>query len=226
MFELPSLGPGRETAIPTLVPAEDLFELLAMVEIEAGSKHDRVQFRISDAADNLPIELRLKAQELADRFDCEVVSVSVNRSIRTYCAARTGLQLLAEASQRSSVKVARLGIAELRFSKKCHDGSLYSEWWTLIRHLRSDWQIELTKLVWENQHELVNRPDQPRRVHPNGRYAARKRETIMVQRKIPWDEVAAYFNPASDVSTVVIRDELISRMSSITDTRQSPLPRR
>jgi len=175
MFELPGLTAEPETAIPTLVPAEELFQLLSIIDIEVSSVQSDKEVKIGRVVTQLSIEARLAILELADRFDCEAISVKVQEHISAYCKTRTGLQLLAAASSTNSVKVARLAIARLGSDQECWSGSLYSKWWILIGSLRPDWQIELTKLVWENQHELVNRPGEYRGVHANGRSVARTR---------------------------------------------------
>lgn len=78
----------------------------------------------------------------------------------------------------------------------------YHQWWKRLEGIRPSWQIELTKLFWEFQNELVN-PYKERGRYSNGRRRPRSRETIMVQSDMSPEAIAAAFDPPK-VSTVVV----------------------
>jgi hypothetical protein len=194
MFELDGLTAGSQAPIPVLVPADGLLTLLVIVEDRFNHRQeDQSCFR--QAIRRLPIKDKLVVQELADRFDCEAISARVKLSIKDYYARNPGSKLLTKASKTNSLMAARIAIAKLDTDQVFLDKSIYRNWWTLIKDLRPSWQVELTRLVWKNQYELVNRPDQPRATHPSGRRVAREREIIMVQTTSSWATIAAAFNP-------------------------------
>jgi len=85
MFELPGLTAEPETAIPTLVPAEELFQLLSIIDIEVSSVQNDKEVKIGRVVTQLSIEARVAILELADRFDCEAISVKVQEHISAYC---------------------------------------------------------------------------------------------------------------------------------------------
>jgi hypothetical protein len=207
MFDLPS--PSEEDSglpIPTFVSAADLYTFLRVVEDQVNCKvlldrwYDDTKVRIPASIHNITGRNKFILEELADRFDCEKIALNVKHSIHDTYANFSGFNILYRASQANSIPMAKMGIIKLESAIENYDKSLYSKWWSMMEGIRPSWQIEITKLVWKNQHELVNRPGQPRQVLASGRYAARKRETIMVQATSSWKEIAAAFNPKSEVS--------------------------
>jgi hypothetical protein len=103
-------------------------------------------------------------------------------------------ELLEVASEANSLPIAKSAIIKMTHDKRLPIYDI-SEWWTLMSSLRPTWQLELTKLVWVFQKEIVDRPLQERRTLLNGRKEARMREAIMVQSSESYEEVAAAFNP-------------------------------
>lgn len=204
MFDLPALSDDPLVPIPTFVAAKDLRSFLVIVEDR--KYHPKLYSEGNELAGppsrvtRLPLVDKVALQELADRFDCESISNTVKRILAAYYSARTALKLLEEASQVESLTVAREAIKRLGTDHEVWSGALYSKWWHTIKGLRFNWQVELTSLVWENQYELVNRPGQQRKILPSGRYAARKREAIMVKTTRSWQDIADAFNPNVEVS--------------------------
>jgi hypothetical protein len=209
MFALPSPPDNKPVAIPTFVPAEDLYILLATIEDQEDDA-DCIQLVHSGQTMDIPLVIhqltlieRATLQELADRFDCEEMGVKVRQCLGVYYDSLTGIELLVAASKVNSVPVARVAIIKMGKEWEWGNKASYNDWWTRIGDIRPSWQIELTKLVWEFQNELVN-PEQERGRRSNGRRLPRTRETIMVQRNMSSAAIAAAFDPPK-VSTTVMR---------------------
>jgi hypothetical protein len=214
MFELDALTAGSQAPIPVLVPADGLFTFLVVVEDRfIHRRENKSCFHQSTCIRRLSIKDKLVVQELADRFDCEGISARLKLSIDHYYASSSGLELLAKASEANLLVVAKIAIGKLGADQAFLDKSIYRNWWTLIKGLRPGWQVELTRLVWKNQYELVNRPN--RLLHPCGRRVARKREVIMVQTASSWAAIAAAFNPPKVGFAVQNLSELMIRPSEL-----------
>jgi hypothetical protein len=208
MFELPA-SDDPPAAIPTFVLAQDLYILLAIVEDQEDDE-DCIQLAHLGQTMDIPLLIhqltlveRVTLQELADRFDCEEMGFKVKQSLGVYYDSLTGIELLVAASKVNSVTVARVAIIKMGKAWEWGNKASYHDWWTRIGDIRPSWQIELTKLVWEFQDELVN-PEQERGRRSNGRRLPRTRETIMVQRNMSPAAIAAAFDPPK-VSLTVMR---------------------
>lgn len=200
MFDLTGLTDDESAPIPTLVTTEGLSTLLVVVEYQVadtdfltGQLDHSENSSFLAAMSQLSIKDKVELQELADRFDCVAISASVTSSLQEYYDNHTGLGLLAAASKANLVAVARVAIRKLGHDRGPHIEFLYRSWWDLLKDLRPTWQIELTRLAWVNQYELVDRPNRPRT--QSGKRKARTRETVMVQTTSSWAEIAAAFDP-------------------------------
>jgi len=201
MFELPPSFDHPPAAIPTFVVAEDLFTFLATIEevfthrgectplVHLGQTID-----MPNAVHQASLIDKITLQTLADRFDCEGMGACVKFSLQTYYDSLTGIELLKAASKVNSVPVARVAIIKMGKDREWKNKASYHCWWKKLEDIRSNWQIALTKVVWEFQNELVNSYQEPRR-HKNGRRVSRTRETIMVQTRMSPEAIAAAFNP-------------------------------
>lgn len=203
MLDLPSPADDPPTPIPTFVPAGDLYTFLGIIEDQENSTAQPKMIHLYQKGDvptivhNSSLTDKVILQELADRFDCEALGFGVKLSLEAYYASLTALELLTAASKFNSVTVARVAIAKMGSDRDCRYKALYSDWWTKIEKIRPSWQVELTKLIWEFQNELVN-PDRERGRYANGRRMPRSRETIMVQTTISHEAIAAAFNPGKE----------------------------
>jgi hypothetical protein len=157
-------------------------------------KDEEVQIPL--AITPLTIKKLFRMAEMADRFDCEDMAEWIEQALDLAYTTETGLHILAAASEINSVPVAKIGIAKMGEN----GAGQYFDWWNLIKTLRLSWQIELTRLVWEFQCELVNRPEEERKKRRNGKNKPRSREFIMVQTNKPYEQIAAAFNPPLEVS--------------------------
>jgi hypothetical protein len=146
---------------------------------------------------------KITLQTLADRFDCEGMGAYVRSSLQIYYDSLTGIELLTVASRVESTAVARVAIIKMGKEREWGKKASYHCWWNKIEVIRPSWQIELTKLVWEFQNELVNAHKERGR-HSNGRRLSRSRETIMVQSNMSPEAIAAAFDPPK-VSTTIER---------------------
>jgi hypothetical protein len=203
MFELPTSAKGLITPIFTFVETRDLYNFLAIVEDQNGKQelrtyvHEGQWVNIPLAISKMWYEERLRLVDTADRFDCEAIGASTRLSLEIYHASLGAWDLLTVASKSNSIPLAKKAIIKMA------DGpSTFShfEWWTLMSHLRPAWQIELTKLVWEFQSTLVDRRHQERNTRPHDRGETMTREAIMVQTGKTYEEIAAEFDPESEVS--------------------------
>lgn len=71
-----------------------------------------------------------------------------------------------------------------------------TDWWSAIAHLRPSWQIELSRITWEQALQLVDRPSDSIITRPNGRKRPRRREKMLRQRRLSWAKIAERFDPA------------------------------
>lgn len=210
MFELPAAPDDSPVAIPTFVPSQDLYILLAIVE-DQEEDEDCIQLAHLGHTMDIPLVIhqltlldKVTLQELADRFDCEEMGVKVRQSLGVYYDSLSGIELLVAASKVNSVSVARVAITKMGKEREWGNKASYRDWWTRIGNIRPSWQIELTKSVWGFQNELVN-PQKESGRYPNGRRLPRSRETIMVQRNMSPEAIAAAFDPPK-VSTPAMRN--------------------
>jgi hypothetical protein len=204
MFELPTPAGGSTIPIPTFVETRDLCDFLVIVEDQNGKAelktyvHEGGWVHIPLAISKMWYEERLRLIETADRFDCEAIVADTRLSLEVYYAALGAWDLLTVASKSNSIPLAKKAIIKMQGGEPAF---AHFEWWTLMSHLQPSWQIELTRLVWSFQSELVNRPQQEHKIRPDGRREPRKRETIMIQTSRSYQELADAFNPDSEVSS-------------------------
>jgi hypothetical protein len=202
MFDLPVPTDGHPITIPTFVPANDLYTLLVVIDNQRDFHipkltkliHLGVKIEVPTMIHKLSLVEKVTLQEVADRFDCEAIGVDVKHYLDIYYSSLTALELLAVASKVESVPVARVAITKMAEYSEFRSRSTKHKWWTMIEDIRPSWQIELTKLFWEFQQELVN-PHLERGRRNNGSRLPRTRETIMVQTTMSHEEIAAAFNP-------------------------------
>jgi len=208
MFNLPSPD-DSPLAIPTFVTADDLYIFLACIEDHenciARSKltHSGQTSILPNVIRKLTFVQKVVLQELADRFDCEEMGAAVSQSLAATYDSLSGIKLLRIANDIDSITVARAAIIKMGAEREWRTKSSYHNWWERVASIRPSWQVELTRLTWTFQNELVNRREERRR-YSNGRRYPRSRETIMVQTTMSPEEIAAAFNPPK-VSTVVMR---------------------
>ena len=208
MFNLPSPD-DSPLAIPTFVTADDLYIFLACIEDHenciARSKltHSGQTSILPNVIRKLTFVQKVVLQELADRFDCEEMGAAVSQSLAATYDSLSGIKLLRIANDIDSITVARAAIIKMGAEREWRTKSSYHTWWERVAGIRPSWQMELTRLTWEFQNELVNRREERRR-YSNGRRYPRSRETIMIQTTKSPEEIAAAFNPPK-VSTVVMR---------------------
>ena len=204
MLDIPNPS-GPFLPIPTLLPVDDLYIFLWVVRDQDDCPnlftidHEGEEVHIPTVIYNLSVQDSFKLIDVADRFDCEAIGTSAKLSLEVFYASLGAWEILEVASEANSIAIAKRAII-----KMTHDKSLpiydITEWWSMMSSLQPTWQLELTKLVWVFQKDIVDRPHQNRRTLPNGRKEARMREAIMVQTSRPYKEVAAAFNPQSEVS--------------------------
>jgi hypothetical protein len=196
---------GPFAPITTLLPAEDLYVFLWMVRDQVDCTelyqivHKGEEAHMSVTLYRLSVKDSLKLVDVADRFDCEALGTSAKLALEVFYATLGAWELLEVASEVNSIPIAKRAIIKMTDDTDLDIDDL-SDWWALMRSLRPTWHIELTKLVWVFQNELVNRPLQERKTLSNGRKEARMREPIMVRTTDSWSEVADDFNPESEAS--------------------------
>jgi hypothetical protein len=191
---------GPFVPIPTLLQVEDLYIFLWTVRDQDDSpnlltiEHEGEEVYIPTVIHGLSVQESFRLIDVADRFDCEAIGTSAKLSLEVFYASLKAWELLEVASEANSLPIAKRAIIKMTHDKRLPIYDI-TEWWTLMSNLRPTWQLELTKLVWVFQKEIVDRPLQERRTLPNGRKEARMREAIMVQSSESYEEVAAAFNP-------------------------------
>jgi hypothetical protein len=191
---------GPFVPIPTLLQVEDLYIFLWVVRDQDDCpnlltiEHDGEEVHIPTVIHGLSVQESFRLIDVADRFDCEAIGTSAKLSLEVFYASLGAWELLEVASEANSLPIAKRAIIKMTHDKRLPIYDI-SEWWTLMSSLRPTWQLELTKLVWVFQKEIVDRPLQERRTLLNGRKEARMREAIMVQSSESYEEVAAAFNP-------------------------------
>jgi hypothetical protein len=207
MLDIPVLPEVARVAVPTFVPAEDLFYFLLAVQSEtqpglSGTHiHEGVQMRIPEIINRRSLEEKAALLALTDRFDCATLARTIKRSINIHHDRLSSWQLMAVASKINCKAVAKRALIKMGDEEECVDGGprfTHSLWWEKIQDLRPIWQIELNKLVWVSRQELVNRP-QEYKWGANGRKISRTRETVLVQTTSSWKDIAAAFNPKSEM---------------------------
>jgi hypothetical protein len=200
MLELPVVSGDPFSPIPVFVAAEDLHNLLIVIE-ELGTWDSNnsypahaVERHISETIGSFSLKAKVLLARLADRFDCEVISRSTNRKLNIYYQEKTPLALLTEASNDDLIEPARKAILRIRW------GDLYRQWWPSLQGIRPSWQIELTRLIWITRQQLVDRPEEVPKYTSSGRRRSRTRESIMSQTRRSFQEIADDFNPPIEVS--------------------------
>jgi hypothetical protein len=191
---------GPFVPIPTLLQVEDLYIFLWTVRDQDDCpnlltiEHEGEEVYMPTVIHGLSVQESFRLIDVADRFDCEAIGTSAKLSLEVFYASLKAWELLEVASEANSLPIAKRAIIKMTHDKRLPIYDI-TEWWTLMSNLRPTWQLELTKLVWVFQKEIVDRPLQERRTLPNGRKEARMREAIMVQSSESYEEVAAAFNP-------------------------------
>jgi hypothetical protein len=205
MFRSPHIGQASDVPIQTFLPKDDLYALLEVISNQECStalqtrQHESFDINVPSAISTLCLEDKVGLAVLSDRFDCEVISILVHRSLDLYYACTGAIVLLTEASYINSVEIAKIAIEKMEDDNACRNLS-YAEWRGWASSLRPIWQIELSVLFWELQYRIVKRPNQIRQRKPNGRLVPREPERTIVRTNKTYKEIAAAFNPASEVS--------------------------
>lgn len=159
------------------------------------------------AIEQLSLKDKIRLEEMADRFDCEVINISVKHSLDIYYSSMTPTELLIIASNIDSVPVAKAAITRMQNDYDCRTRRIYRIWWTFIEGLRPSWQLELTKLFWDNDRQLVDRPLETPKRTITGRRRPRTRECVLIRTSRTFKEIAEAFNPKPEVSNMNIRSE-------------------
>jgi hypothetical protein len=205
MFRSPHIGQDSDVPIQTFLPKGDLYALLEVITNQEyrtalqTRQHELFEIHIPSAISTLCLADKVGLAVLSDRLDCEVISILVKRSLDLYYACTGAVVLLTEASNINSIEIAKIAIEKMEDDNACRNLS-YAEWRGWARSLRPIWQIELSVLFWELQYRIVKRPNQIRQRKPNGRLVPREPERTIVRTNKTYKEIAAAFNPASEVS--------------------------
>ena len=205
MFRSPHIGQDSDVPIQTFLPKDDLYALLDVISNQEyrtalqTRQHELFEINVPSAISTLCLADKVGLAVLSDRFDCEVISILVKRSLDLYYACTGAIVLLTEASNINSVEIAKIAIEKMEDDNACRNLS-YAEWRGWARSLRPIWQIELSVLFWELQYRIVKRPNQIRQRKPNGRLVPREPERTIVRTNKTYKEIAAAFNPTSEVS--------------------------
>lgn len=189
MFNLHAVGNTSQEPIQTLLPTKELFTFLLVVQDK-------------EAIWDLWLAEKLALLELAARFECEAITINVNRLLEYHYAKSTVADLLIEASNFNSVPIAKIAIAKIDIDRLADRYSCAPDWVTCMKYLRSTWQTRLTKLLWETQ--TVDQPKGRRKRNREGRLIPIKPEKVIVRTKKTYKEIAAAFNPRSKVSLVFV----------------------
>jgi hypothetical protein len=177
MFAFRSLWETPDVPIQTLVPTDDLYIFLLLIENPEGSWR-------------LTLEKKLALVELADKFDCKLLRRRVRRSLDDYYESSTAMNLLTVASNLNSVPMARIAIKKMEDDYQCRRHLSYTVWWDWIKDVRPHWQMELTGLIWVF-HYKVKRPNGSTwYVNPDF-----ESETTVRQSHKSYQEIAAAFDP-------------------------------
>jgi hypothetical protein len=177
MFAFRSLWKTPDVPIQTLVPTDDLYIFLLLIENPEGSWR-------------LTLEKKLALVELADKFDCKLLRRRVRRSLDDYYESSTAMNLLTVASNLNSVPMARIAIKKMEDDYQCRRHLSYTVWWDWIKDVRPHWQMELTGLIWVF-HYRVKRPNGSTwYVNPDF-----ESETTVRQSHKSYQEIAAAFDP-------------------------------
>ena len=210
MFRAPHIGQDFDVPIQTFLPTDDLYALLEILSNQEyrtalhTRQHETYKIYVPSAISTLCLADKLALTVLSDRFDCEVISILVKRSLDLFYACTGSIVLLTEASMINSIQVAKIAIEKMENNHACQNLS-YTEWRGWARSLRPIWQIELSVLLWELQYRIVNRPNEIRQRKPNGRLVPREPEKVVIRTNKSYKEMAAAFNPASEVSHDSVR---------------------
>jgi hypothetical protein len=193
MFRSPHIGQDSDVPIQTFLPKGDLYALLEVITNQEyrtalqTRQHELFEIHIPSAISTLCLADKVGLAVLSDRLDCEVISILVKRSLDLYYACTGAVVLLTEASNINSIEIAKIAIEKMEDDNACRNLS-YAEWRGWARSLRPIWQIELSVLFWIRQRK------------PNGRLVPREPERTIVRTNKTYKEIAAAFNPASEVS--------------------------
>jgi hypothetical protein len=206
MFDISNPSDDPQSSVPTFVTTEQLYILLVIIEDQVDCKSfESIEYEGKEVCIRVAIELlslkeKVCLEEMADRFDCEVINISVKQSLGSYYSSETPWELLTVASNLDLVPVAKAAIIGMQHDYDCATRRIYRIWWTFIEGLRPSWQVELTKLFWDSNQQLVDRPhDTPRRTI-TGRKRPRTRECVLIRTGRTFKEIAEAFNPKLDVS--------------------------
>jgi len=185
MFNLDAVGTISDEPIQTLLPTKELFTFLLVVQDK-------------EAIWDLWLAEKLALLELAARFECEAITINVNRLLEYHYAKSTVADLLIEASNLNSIPIAKIAIAKIGTDRLADRYSCAPDWEACIKYLRSTWQTRLTKLLWETK--TVDEPKGKRKRNWEGRLIPLKPEKVIVRTSKTYKEIAAAFNPRSKVS--------------------------
>jgi hypothetical protein len=189
--------------IPTFIPAEDMRIILRSLEFQADCtgdvwyENDCVEHRIPAMINLLAVNANLKL-DTTDHPGRFAIEFTLKLSLEIFYASMGPWALLRVASRLNSIELAKRAIRRIDMSEI----SRSSTWWNRISDIRPTWQIELTQSVWVNHHGFVARLPPSGTIIPQGhqQHQQSKTEVMMVQTTDSFDDVAAMFNPPSEVS--------------------------
>jgi hypothetical protein len=202
LFQQPiPLGP--RVPIPTFIPAEDLRLLLPALEFrwdctgDVFYENDCVEHRIPAMINLLAVNANLKL-DTTDHLGRFAIEFTLKLSLEIFYASMGPWPLLRVASRLNSIELAKRAIRQIDMSEV----TSRSHWWYWIRDIRPTWQIELTRLVWVNDDCFAARLPPSGTIIPQGHQQHQQSRTkvMMVQTTDSLDDVAAMFNPPSEVS--------------------------
>jgi hypothetical protein len=197
MFSMPTSVEVEEYPIPMPINFQSMALLYdAMTDrkkISILPRHDdRV---VSDYVSYLSLQDQAELLVLADRFDCVNVQYDITSALEA-SASKNAMELLRRSSEDNLVPLAKIAI---RHRGDCSEwrpttSSGRNTWWKVVRGLRPTWQLELTKLYWEDGFQLVDREEERPRMS-SGRAYPRLREVIMRQTRRTYAQIADDFDP-------------------------------
>jgi hypothetical protein len=185
MFAFRSLWETPNVPIQTLVPTDDLYMFVLLIENPEGSWRPT-------------LEKKLALLELADKFDCKSLRRNVRRSLDDYYESSTAMNLLTVASNMDSVPMARIAIRKMESDYQCRRHLSYTVWWDWIKDVRPRWQIDLTALIWVFQYKVKRTNGSTRYVNPD--FGS---ETTLSKSHKSYQEIAAAFDPPKVSKTML-----------------------
>lgn len=128
---------------------------------------------------------------LVDYMGCDSLIKAIEREVLLQVLERP-VYYLEWASDTGCMVAARAAIKAGAMDNLQKNGT---DWWTAIANLQSSWQIELSRLRWEQGRQLVNRPDDWTNLGANGRRLPRRQEIMLRDRRLTRAQMAERFEP-------------------------------